>query len=249
MYIKSITLPIEMEIVTKRESLYPSLSEMKEASKASKASAPSVDDVEEFENEQNFRLSKINEVHQFLESEKEKREEISKKYRKLVKALDYTNGTLVGITTLGGATGAVLLATVITVPVAVVLESITVVTGGLSCLSTVLQRRFLKKIQKHEKLAVLACSKLNSISNHVSKALDDDNVSHEEFKLIMDELEKYKTLKRQIRSKSYKDISEEEKRGFIEKGREEATEAFLNTINKSKVKKVPRTFVKSTTIH
>lgn len=210
-----------------RKSIYPSL----------EPTAPILEEDEEDEG-QNFRLTKINEVHQFLENEQEKRSEISKKYRKVVKAIDGTNAALVGFTTLAGATGAVLLATVVAIPVAVILESLTCVTGALSCLGTILSRRLLKKSQKHEKLAVLACSKLNSISNHVSQALDDNDISHDEFKLIMEELEKYKTLKLQVRAKTQKDISEDEKKDLIAKGREEAKELFLNTLNN---KKKPKT--------
>ena len=40
------------------------------------------------------------------------------------------------------------------------------------------------KIEKHEKIAMLAVSAFNTISSHISKALSDDSISDEEYSLI-----------------------------------------------------------------
>ena len=42
---------------------------------------------------------------------------------------------------------------------------------------------------------MLASAKLDTIASHISKALMDDHISDEEFKLIMEELNKYKAMK------------------------------------------------------
>jgi hypothetical protein len=45
------------------------------------------------------------------------------------------------------------------------------------------------KAEKHKKIKTLADAKLNTISDHISKALKDDVVSGEEYSLILSELE------------------------------------------------------------
>ena len=71
------------------------------------------------------------------------------------------------------------------------------------------------------------------IASHVSKALADDFISDEEFKLIMEEQEKYKTMKEEIRNNTKKKLKEEEKESLIERGRQEARESFRRLVEKN----------------
>ena len=52
-----------------------------------------------------------------------------------------------------------------------------------------------KKKKKHNKIAMLAKSKLNSIETLMSQALRDLDISHEKFKTIVNEKEKYDQMK------------------------------------------------------
>ena len=66
-----------------------------------------------------------------------------------------------------------------------------------------------KKKKKHSKIIMLAKNKLNSIETLMSQALIDLEISHEEFKTIVNEKEKYDQLKESIRNKKDKeDFSE-----------------------------------------
>ena len=58
------------------------------------------------------------------------------------------------------------------------------------------------KIEKHEKIAMLAVSELNSISSLISKALSDDSISDEEYSLILLEFETFTRMKDDLRIKS-----------------------------------------------
>ena len=58
------------------------------------------------------------------------------------------------------------------------------------------------KAEKHEKIKTIASAKLHTIVSHVSKALSDNTVTDEEFRLILEELEKYKVMKEEVRSKT-----------------------------------------------
>ena len=55
------------------------------------------------------------------------------------------------------------------------------------------------KKKKHNKIVMLAKSKLNSIGALISQALIDLEISHTEFKTIIKEKEKYKKIKESIR--------------------------------------------------
>ena len=48
---------------------------------------------------------------------------------------------------------------------------------------------------------MLAIAKLNTVNGHISKAVEDCDVSDDEYKLILDEVEKYRTMKAEIRHK------------------------------------------------
>ena len=57
-----------------------------------------------------------------------------------------------------------------------------------------------KKKKKRNKIIILAKTKLNSIETLMSQALIDLDISHEEFKTIVNEKEKYEQMKESIRN-------------------------------------------------
>ena len=68
-------------------------------------------------------------------------------------------------------------------------------------------------MEKHEKIAMLAVSALNTISSLISKALSDDSISDEEYSLILLEFETFTRKKEDFRVKSKTNL---EKTGNIE---------------------------------
>ena len=59
----------------------------------------------------------------------------------------------------------------------------------------------MSKAEKHEKIKTIASAKLDTISSHISKALSDIKVTDEEFRLILENLEKYKVMKEESQIK------------------------------------------------
>ena len=57
---------------------------------------------------------------------------------------------------------------------------------------------------KHDKIILLAKSKLNSIDVLISKALNDSNISHEKFVLINNALKDFYDMKEQIKNDNNK---------------------------------------------
>ena len=60
-------------------------------------------------------------------------------------------------------------------------------------------RRLQAKARKHDLIRGLAESKLNTIADRISVALNDDKITEEAFRLILSEVDKYNQMKAEIR--------------------------------------------------
>ena len=89
------------------------------------------------------------------------------------------------------------------------------------CCVKLVRRRLHTKSQKHYEIKTIAQSKLNTINKIISKALTDGQISENEFKLVLDELDKYNHLKENIHSKQT-GLSESERNKLIEEGKAQA---------------------------
>ena len=186
-----------------------------------------------------YRLNIIREVQNFLEEEIKKREACSKKYFRIADIVNIVDNALI-ITTIGAeGTGAVLLATGVGAPFALALGISGAITGGISLIGNIFSKKATTKAEKHLKIRTLAAAKLDTITTHISKALIDDFISNEEFNLIMEEMNKYKALKEEVRSNTKKKLKTEEEESLIEKGRQEARESFRRLVEKNQGGKLP----------
>ena len=95
-------------------------------------------------------------------------------------------------------------------------------TGLLSMIGKYSVKKATSKAEKHEKIKTIASAKLDTIASHISKALNDNKVTDDEFQLILEELEKYKVMKEEVRSKTKKKIPTETEESLIERGRRES---------------------------
>ena len=182
---------------------------------------------------QGYRLQKINEIQTFLEKEVETREALSKKYFRVAKIVDNVDTVLITITIGAGAGGITLLSTIVAAPAVIAIEGVALFTGILSIAGKYSVKKSTSKAKKHEKIKTIASAKLDTISSHISKALSDNKVTDEEFKLILEELEKYKVMKEEVRTKTKKKIETETEESLIERGRQEACESFRKLVEKN----------------
>ena len=132
-----------------------------------------------------------------------------------------------------GAGGIGLLSTIVAAPAVIAIEVVALSTGLLSVIGKYRVKWSTSKAEKHEKIKTIASTKLNKISSHVSKALTDNEITDDEFRLILEELEKYKVMKKEIRTKTKKKIMGETKESLIERGRQEARESFRRLVEKN----------------
>ena len=126
-----------------------------------------------------------------------------------------------------GAAGVGLLTTVIATPIVVGMEIIAIGTGALSITGSIICDKILQsKVRKHNQSKMLAESKLNTINDHVSKALSDNFISDDKFTLILSEMTKYTEMKEEIKTKSKKKIEESTKESLIQQGKDQTSSEF-----------------------
>ena len=109
----------------------------------------------------------------------------------------------VGIDSLSAGLSSATLATALTgfgIIASPALAGVATVFGLLSAGFTVVSKRLEKKVTKREKIFTLAVAKPNSVSELVSKALEDKRIGDSEFTIILREVKKYYELKAAIRN-------------------------------------------------
>jgi len=146
-------------------------------------------------------LQKVAALQTFLCSELECRVRLHKKYRRAVKAVDGTCAALGTSSFISNTVGASLLVFGIGFVAGITLEAVTGVAGLLAIAGASVSRRSSATVGKHEVVRVLATPKLNTVHIHISRALEDCQVSDDEYKLILEEVEKYHKMKEDIRRK------------------------------------------------
>ena len=212
----------------KEKNIYPTLPEVRE-----QPTAPNVINGGSDDRGHSYRLKIIREIQEFLEGEIKNREAFSKKYFRIAKVVNMVDNALIVVTIGAEGTSAVLLSTGVGAPFALALGISGVVTGAVSLIGNIFSKKATTKAEKHLKIKTLAIAKLDTIASHISKALTDDFISNEEFNLIMEEMNKYKALKEDIRNNTKKKLKMEEEESLIEKGRQEARESFRKLVEKN----------------
>ena len=111
---------------------------------------------------------------------------MSKRPSKYIASFDYFDKSLIVLSVITGSISIALFATVIGVPVGIVIASF-----SLACsITTGIVKKLFKtrnKTKKHNKIVMLARSKLNSIESKISEALINNEISHEDFMTIIND--------------------------------------------------------------
>src|ERR1043165_74725 len=209
-------------------SLYPSLE------------VPTLSDEKLSETEttpQTFRLQKIGELETFLRSEVEFRSALFKKYSRAVNMVNGASASCAVFGLSAGTDGLALIETGVGLVPGLIPEAFAFMFSLVDVAGVAISRRFSAKAAKHEAIRVLASSKLNTIHSHVLKAMEDNLISEDRYKLILEEIEKYRVMKDEMRSKSVRmvegSVSEDLKKELIKEGREQARAEFIKQLTAS----------------
>ena len=162
---------------------------------------------------ENFRLQQASHWLAWFENELGEREKIYKKYnraRSILVNMSTGSGVL-SFTLSAGGLGTGL--TGVGLPVAVSLGALGGICAVVSVITGVMVKSISKNVTKHEKTVSVCQAKLSTINDIVSKDLEDDKRSAEEFRLIKSEVEKYHEMKRSIRKKYISEVKNEAYKG------------------------------------
>ena len=121
----------------------------------------------------------------------------SEKLSKYVNAFNYIDKILFVLSARSGGVCIILSAGAVGAPVGIGSASFVLIfsltTGIIKTLLTITKN---KQKKKHDKILMIAKSKLDSIETLVSQALIDMEISHEEFNAIIREKQKYERMKK-----------------------------------------------------
>ena len=160
---------------------------------------------------------------------------MSEKLNKYVASFDYVDKSLIVLSVTTGSISIASFATVIGAPVGMMSASCSLAFS----ITTGFVKKFLKTIRnkkkKHNKIVILARSKLNSIESKISEALINNEISHEDFIAIINKENKYREPNEIIRMMNSQ-RSDVEKINLIEEGKKISINEVIKrnkTINNS----------------
>ena len=180
-----------------------------------------------------YRLKKIEEVEVFLRAEISEREKLYKKFKRHATTTQILDHTLITATVITGSGSIVTLCTGVGLPASIALASVSLILSLTTAITRKTNKLYDTKAKKHDKITVLAQTKLDSVHDTVSKAINDGHISPEEFQRVIHEKQRYLLLKQGIRAKTKRvtdTINDDQRRAILDRGRKEGKEDFLRQI-------------------
>ena len=142
-----------------------------------------------------LRLYEIKNIENYFINEINERKSYSKKLNKYINIFDYIDKILIILCATPTGISIFSFTSVIGTSVGIVSASFTLIFS----LSTGIIKKLLNmtrnKKKKHDKILMLAESRFNSIENLISQALNGLDISHEQFKMTLNEKDKYEKIK------------------------------------------------------
>ena len=149
-----------------------------------------------------FPLDEISKIENYFIEEINQRKSCSQKLNKYVTTFDYIDKTLTFLSATTEGVSIISFTSIIGAPVGIASASFTLIFSRTTEIVKKLLNITRKKKKKHDKILMLAKSKLNSIDTLISQVLIDMDISHEEFITILKEKDKYEMMKDNLRNKN-----------------------------------------------
>ena len=149
-------------------------------------------------NDQQIRLNKINDFKNYFIAEIKERVLMSKNLSKYNASFEYFNKSLIVLSVATDTMSISSFATVIGVPVGGMSASLSLAFSITTGFVKKLLKTTRNKKKKHNKIIMLARSKLISIESKMYEALINNEISHENFMIIFNEQKIYRELKESI---------------------------------------------------
>ena len=145
-----------------------------------------------------FRLSEIIAIENYFYNEINERKSYIRKLNKYITIFEYIDKILIILNATSGEVSIISFITIVGVPVGIASARFTLIFSIAKEIIKILLKITRNKNKMHDKIFMLAESKLNSIEILISKALNDIEISHEEFTIILNEKDKYDKMKYKI---------------------------------------------------
>ena len=151
-----------------------------------------------------FGLSEIIETENYFYQETNQRKSCSRKLNKYVTTFDYIDKILIVLSATSSGVSIISFTSIVGAPVGIASARITLIFSLTTGIVKKLLNITRNKKRKHDKILLLAKSKIDSIETLISQALTDMDISLEEFATILKEEDKYEKMKDNLRSKNEK---------------------------------------------
>ena len=142
-----------------------------------------------------FRLSEIIGIENYFYQGINERKSYIRKLNKYITVFEYIDKILIFLSATSGGVSIISFISIVGVPVGIASASFTLIFSIAKGIIKILLKTTRNKKKKHDNILMLAKSKLNSTEILVSKALNDMDISHEEFTIILNEKDKYDRMK------------------------------------------------------
>ena len=153
----------------------------------------------ELTNVDKYRLDEMNKIRDYFDNEIKERKDIVKKLNKYIVSFDYLEKMFIALSASFGTLSIASYASVVGTPAGIAGSSLTLIFTTGTGISISLLKVTKKRKKKHNKIFTLAKNKLNTIDTLLSSALNDSEISHEEFSNIITKANIYENTKENIK--------------------------------------------------
>ena len=178
---------------------------------------------------QTYRLNKQSETEAYFVNEFEVREQIAKKMKRFNTITGTVDTGLITSTVITGGISIAGFASGVGLPVGIALSGTSLILSFTTAITRQSFKIFTLKQEKHDAIRLLAQSKFDSIANIISQTMQDGGISPTEFHKVLQEVEKYRRLKADMKNQAkakVKEITKEQQEELLEQGRKEGKEDF-----------------------
>ena len=138
-----------------------------------------------------FRMETLQSMEQYLRDEILTRKSLKRRYSYIKTSVTVLNYTLLVVGLTVGATG-------VFVGPGIILSVVSTAISFFNIICPVVTKKMQNKSDKHSAIQTLAEDKLNTIYAHISKALNDNVISEDEFTQVQNDIEAYRQAKKEI---------------------------------------------------
>ena len=156
-----------------------------------------------------YRLDEINKIRDYFNNEIKERKDIIKKLNRYLVTFDYLDKIFIALSASFGTLSITSYASVVGTPAGIAGSSLTLIFTIGTGISKSLLNVTKKRKNKHNKIIVLEKNKINMIDTLLYSALNDSEISQEEFTNIIKEANIYKNIKENIKELTIEPSSSE----------------------------------------